>query len=120
MKKHTKIVKELKEICSNLPKLRLPNENDNLILQIDASDRYWTIILKTYLREICRYANRTFNNNKINYDINEKELHAIIKKINKFEIFLSSKSFTIEIDNTQVVGFIRNNKGKGVHVRRLF
>ena len=38
--KHTMIVKRLKNICSNLPKLRLPNENDNLILQTDASDKY--------------------------------------------------------------------------------
>ena len=30
--KHTTIVKRLKDMCSNLPKLRLPNENDNLIL----------------------------------------------------------------------------------------
>ena len=39
-KKHTMIVKRLKDICSNLPKLRFPNENDNLILQTDASDKY--------------------------------------------------------------------------------
>ena len=38
--KHTMIVKRLKDICSNLPKLRLRNENDNLILQTDASDKY--------------------------------------------------------------------------------
>ena len=30
--KHTMIVKRVKNICSDLPKLRLPNENDNLIL----------------------------------------------------------------------------------------
>ena len=30
--KHTMIVKRLKDICLYLPKLRLPNENDNLIL----------------------------------------------------------------------------------------
>ena len=39
-KKHTIIVKRLKNICSGLPKLRLPNENDNLILQTDASDKF--------------------------------------------------------------------------------
>ena len=38
--RHTKIVKRLKDIYSNLPKLRLPNENDNLILQIDTSNKY--------------------------------------------------------------------------------
>ena len=88
--KHTIIVKKLKDICSNLPKLRLPNKNDNLILQTDASDKYWASILKTDLGEICRYTSGTFNENKINYDINEKELLAIIKGINKFEVFLLS------------------------------
>ena len=39
-----------------------------------------------------------FNNNQINYDINEKELLAIIKGINKFEIFLLPKPFIIETD----------------------
>ena len=79
--KHTMIVKKLKDICSNLSKLRSPNENDNLILQIDASNKYWAAILKTDLGEICRYTSGTFNNNQINYDINEKELLAIIKRL---------------------------------------
>ena len=101
------------------PKLRLPNENDNLILQIDALDKYWAAILKTDLGEICRYTSGTFNNNQINYDINEKKLLAIIIGINKFEIFLLLKPFIIETDNTQVAGFIKNNTGKGVQARRL-
>ena len=71
-KKHTMIVKRLKDICSDLPKLRLPNENDNLILQTDASDKYWATILKTDLGEICCYTRGTFNNNQLNYDMNEK------------------------------------------------
>ena len=78
----------------------MPNENDNLILQTDASDKYWTTILKTDLGEICRYTSETFNNNQMNYDINENELLAIIKGINKFEVFLLPKPFIIEIDNT--------------------
>ena len=60
-----------------------------------------------------------FNENQINYDINEKESLAIIKGINKSEVFLLSKPFIIEIDNTKVVGFVRNNTGKGVQARRL-
>ena len=63
--KHTMIVKRLKDICSNLPKLRLPNENDNLILQTHVSNKYWAAILKTDLGEICRYTSGTFNNNQI-------------------------------------------------------
>ena len=50
---------------------------------------------------------------------NEKELFAIIKGINKFEIFLLPKPFTIETDNIQVSGFITNNTGKRIQARRL-
>ena len=78
-------------------------------MQKDVSDKYWAAILKTYLGEICHYTSGTFNDNQINYDINENELLAIIKGINKFHAFLLPKPFIIEIDNTQVAGFIRNN-----------
>ena len=61
--KHSTIVKRLKNICSDLPKLRLSNENDNLILQTDASDKYRVDILKTDLGGICRYTSGTFNDN---------------------------------------------------------
>ena len=81
-------------------KTKTKNKKDNLILQTDASDKHWATILKTDLGEICRYASGTFNNNQIHYDINEKELLAIIKGINKFEIFLLPKPFTLETDNT--------------------
>ena len=46
--------------------LRLPNENDNLILQTYASDKYWATILKIDLGEICSYTSRIFNENRIN------------------------------------------------------
>ena len=97
-----------------LPKLRLPNENDKLILQTDALDKYCAAFLKIDLGEMCRYISRTFNDNQINYDINEKELLAIIKWINIFEVFLLHKPFIIKTDNTQVARYIRNNTGKGV------
>ena len=45
--------------------------------------------------------------------------YARMKEINKFEVFLFPKPFIIETDNTQVTGFIKNNKGKGVQARRL-
>ena len=83
------------------------------------SGRHRAAILKTYLGEICRYTSGIFNNNQLNYDINEKELLAIIKGINKFEVFLLPKPFIIKTDNTQVVGFIKNNTEKGLQARRL-
>ena len=100
-------------------KTKTKNEKDNLILQTDVSDKHWAAILKTNLGEICRYASGTFNNNQINYDINEKELLAIIKGINKFEIFMLPKPFIIETNNTQVTRFIKNNARTGIQARRL-
>ena len=112
-------VKRIKDIFSDLPKLRLPNENDNLILQTDTLGKYWATILKRDLGEICSYTSGTFNNNQFNYDINEKKLLAIIKVFNKFEVFSLPKPFIIKIDNTQIARFIKNNTEKEVYARRL-
>ena len=81
---HTKSVKTLKEECKNLPALRLPEENDKLVIQTDASDLYWGAILKTDVNEICRYISGTFNQAQVNYPVHEKELLAIYKGIKKF------------------------------------
>ena len=97
---HIEAVKELKAECNNLPKLRLPEENDNLIIQSDASDSYWAALLKTDIGEICKYTSGTFSTAEINYSTNEKELLAIVKGIRKFTLFLLPKEFTVETDNT--------------------
>jgi len=33
-------------MCTNLPVLNLPNEEDDLILETDANNEHWTAILK--------------------------------------------------------------------------
>ena len=116
---HTEIVKSLKEECKNLPKLRLPDEKDNLIVNTDASDKYWAAILKTDLNEICRYSSGTFNQAEINYTTHEKELLAIIRGIKKFSLFLLSKKFIVETDNSQVAGLVRNKLPMEPQYRRL-
>ena len=60
-KEHTETVMSLKEECKNLPALILPEENDKLIIQTDASYLYWGAILKTDINEICRYTSGIFN-----------------------------------------------------------
>jgi len=86
--KHTEIVKKLKEECSWLPSLRLPESEDNLILQIDASDKIWATVLKIDLNEICGYHSETFSEREENYNTIEKELLAIIRIITKWRLFL--------------------------------
>ena len=83
---------KIKELCKNLPKLQLPSDNDNLILEIDASKNYWSGILKRVyhntdkikIREsIYRYCSGTFIDTETRYHINEKKLLAVVKSCKK-------------------------------------
>ena len=117
--KHTDIVVSLKEECKTLPELRLPDDKDNLIVQTDASDLYWSAILKTDLNEICRYTSGTFSQAEVNYTTHEKELLGVIKGIRKFSLFLLQKPFVVHTDNTQIQSLIQNKLPNTPQYRRL-
>ena len=109
---HEKKIKFIKSQCINLPKLKLPLDNDNLILEIDSSDSTWTAVLKRIqnaTEELCRYTSGTFTPTEERYHINEKEFLTIIKGLKKFSYFLLPKRFLLRTDNTQVKAIIKNN-----------
>ena len=70
--------KNLKEEYKNLRQLRLPEPEDNLIIQTDTFDKVWSAILKTDLNEICGYHSGTFSQTEENYNTMEKKILAII------------------------------------------
>ena len=43
---HEKQIKFIKSQCINLPKLKLPLDNDDLILETDSSESTWAAVLK--------------------------------------------------------------------------
>ncbi|KAL0355050.1 UNVERIFIED_CONTAM: movement protein [Sesamum radiatum] len=49
---HTQRVRELKQVCSNLPKLAIPQDEDELVVYTDANDYRWAAVLmkKDYYR----------------------------------------------------------------------
>ena len=49
---------------------------------------------------ITRYANGKFNESQSKYYSNQKEFLAIIKAVEKFELFIVNTKFTIKNDNT--------------------
>lgn len=121
-------VKKIKEMCKNLPKLQLPKDDDNLILETDASEKYWGGVLKKedYNEEkikigesLCRYCSGTFSDTESRYHINEKELLAVVKSFQKFYYFLLPKRFLLRTDNTQVKAFINNNLPSKPEYKRL-
>ncbi|KAL0403973.1 UNVERIFIED_CONTAM: movement protein [Sesamum radiatum] len=42
---HTQRVRELKQVCSNLPKLAIPQDDDELVVYTDANDYQWAAVL---------------------------------------------------------------------------
>ncbi|KAK4390966.1 hypothetical protein Sango_2159900 [Sesamum angolense] len=42
---HTQRVRELKQICNNLPKLAIPQDEDELVVYTDANDYRWAAVL---------------------------------------------------------------------------
>ncbi|KAL0285594.1 UNVERIFIED_CONTAM: Enzymatic polyprotein [Sesamum calycinum] len=101
---HTQRVRELKQVCNNLPKLAIPQDEDELVVYTDANDYRWAAVLMkrtTTGEEPCRYTRGLFNEQQARvWHINEKEFFAIWKAFKKWPLFLLAKEFTLKIDNT--------------------
>jgi len=92
----SKIVQNFKKMCKNLHVLNLSNEKDDSTLEINASNKHWSVALKIKEGEkLCKYYCRTFNKAECNYQRIEKEIITVIKEIKKLSIFLASKPFLI-------------------------
>lgn len=102
------------------PRLTLPDPDDYLIIETDASDNVWAGVLKarqeividnkkSFIEKICRYISGTFKGAEQNYHSNEKEILAVINTIKKLYAFLVSKEFLIRTDNKNFISFVKNN-----------
>ncbi|KAL0463053.1 UNVERIFIED_CONTAM: Polyprotein P3 [Sesamum latifolium] len=109
---HTQRVRELKQVCSNLPKLAIPQDEDELVVYTDANDYRWaTVLMKktTKGEEPCRYTGGLFSEQQAQvWHINEKEFFAVWKAFKKWPLFLLAKEFTLKVDNTNVKAFLKN------------
>ncbi|KAL2240735.1 UNVERIFIED_CONTAM: putative enzymatic polyprotein [Sesamum indicum] len=109
---HTKRVHELKQVCSNLPKLPVPQDGDELVVYTDANDYRWAAVLMkktTTGEEPCRYTRGLFSEQQAKvWHINEKEFFAVWKAFKKWPLFLLTKEFTLKVDNTNVKAFLKN------------
>ncbi|KAK4384675.1 movement protein [Sesamum angolense] len=74
---HTQRVRELKQVCNNLPKLAIPQDEDELVVYTDANDYRWASVLMkktTTGEEPCRYTGGLFTEQQAQvWHINEKE-----------------------------------------------
>ncbi|KAK4398045.1 Enzymatic polyprotein [Sesamum angolense] len=109
---HTQRVRELKQVCNNLPKLAIPQDEDELVVYTDANDYRWAAVLMkrtTTGEEPCRYTGGLFTEQQAKvWHINEKEFFAVWKAFKKWPLFLLAKEFTLKVDNTNVRAFLKN------------
>ncbi|KAL0286462.1 UNVERIFIED_CONTAM: putative enzymatic polyprotein [Sesamum calycinum] len=109
---HTQKVRELKQVCNNLPKLAIPQHEDELVVYTDANDYRWAAVLMkktTTGEEPCRYTGGLFTEQQAQvWHINEKEFFAVWKTFKKWPLFLLAKEFTLKVDNTNVKAFLKN------------
>ncbi|KAL0410850.1 UNVERIFIED_CONTAM: movement protein [Sesamum latifolium] len=109
---HTQRVRELKQVCSNLPKLAIPQDEDELVVYTDANDYRWAAVLMkktTTGEEPCRYTGGLFSEQQAQvWHINEKEFFAVWKAFKKWSLFLLAKEFMLKVDNTNVKAFLKN------------
>ena len=94
---HTGLVQQLKKLYTNLSRLAIPEPSEKLIVETNASDKYWGGVLKArkpYEKEhIDRYANGCFKPAEINYHSNEKELLTLKRSFVKFRFFILPVKF---------------------------
>ncbi|KAK4383735.1 putative enzymatic polyprotein [Sesamum angolense] len=109
---HTQRVRELKQVCNNLPKLAIPQDEDELVVYTDANDYRWAAVFMkktTTGEEPCRYTGGLFTKQQAQvWHINEKEFFAIWKAFKNWPLFLLAKEFTLKVDNTNVKAFLKN------------
>ncbi|KAL0340453.1 UNVERIFIED_CONTAM: Enzymatic polyprotein [Sesamum radiatum] len=109
---HTQRVRELKQVCNNLPKPAIPQDEDELVVYTDANDYRWAVVLMkktTTGEEPCRYTGGLFTEQQAQvWHINEKEFFTVLKAFKKWPLFLLAKEFTLKVDNTNVKAFLKN------------
>ncbi|KAL0342646.1 UNVERIFIED_CONTAM: Polyprotein P3 [Sesamum calycinum] len=109
---HMQRVRELKQVCNNLPKLAIPQDKDELVVYTDANDYRWAAVLmkKTTTGERpCGYTGGLFTEQQAQvWHINEKEFFAVWKAFKKWPLFLLAKEFTLKVDNANVKAFLKN------------
>ena len=96
----------LKKALASEPILKLPNIDDNFIVQSDASEYAIGGVLLQYEGDMklpIAYASRKLKAAEKNYSVIEKECLAIVWAIQKFSRYLYGKEFLLETDHKPLV-----------------
>ncbi|QIE08170.1 replicase [Epiphyllum virus 4] len=108
----------IKSYCKDMQiKMQYPTEEKdmNWKIEVDASKTSYGTCLKykphkSRTEYICRYNSGTFKQHELNYDVNRKELVAILRGLQNYSTFTTEGHKLIRTDNSQAYYWIKNNK----------
>ncbi|GJW66778.1 putative reverse transcriptase domain, viral movement protein [Tanacetum coccineum] len=100
--RQTKAVKAIKFLAEKMPPLKIPAFTEKRILQTDASDECWGVVLlvqdNNNKRHVCGYKSGTFKASEQHYHSTFKEILAVKRGIEKFQFHLIGHEFQVEMD----------------------
>ena len=119
----TAAIQHLKKITQHPLPLKIPTERQR-ILQTDASDEYWEVVLLEKLdgkESYCAHASGQFKESKNYYHVIYKEILAVKYGIQKFEFHLIGHNVLVRLDNSSFSKILdlKNNTLPDKHLLRL-
>lgn len=117
-----KALDTLKAALTSPPVLVLPCDDDNFILDTDASEHSIGAVLSVVRdgqERVVAYAGRSLNKGEINYCVTRKELLAIVYFVDYFRQYLLGKRFEIRTDHAALSWLKKTPEPIGQNARWL-
>ncbi|KAK4383935.1 hypothetical protein Sango_3106600 [Sesamum angolense] len=107
---HTKRVRELKQVFNNLPKLAIPQDEDELVVYTDANDYRWAAVLMKKTT-----TGKNLVDTQEGCSLNNKPKCGTLTRKNSLQfgrrlrngLCFTAKEFTLKVDNTNVKAFLK-------------
>ena len=104
----------LKKLILSAPVVRLPNVENDFILETDASHTAVGAVLKqsfadTGLEHPVGFFSRALSGSERNYGAYELEMYAVVRAMEHFRMFLVGKSFLLRTDHAALAKLLRRD-----------
>jgi hypothetical protein len=113
---------QLKQMLTSAPVLALPTDEDEYVLDCDASLVGAGAILQQYQNGVLRvieYASRTFNSAERSYCVTRREMAALIFGLRHFRQYLLGRHFVVRVDHMALTFYRKSREPTGQQARHL-
>ncbi|GLJ29330.1 hypothetical protein SUGI_0578370 [Cryptomeria japonica] len=119
---HNDDIQRIKDTCSTLAPLHLPGKGEKIV-ETDASEHCWGAVLKekdsSGTEVPVRYASGTFQGAEQRYHSTHKEILAVVKAFEQFELFIHDQPFLVRSNLNNLQSFLNATTKKKVARNRL-